>query len=98
MLLGAAAHEGSQPAGLDVLASVLGEVVRTFENEDIPYLLLGGLAGTLLGRPRCSSDIDLLLSPENAVAALEALDKQGFETEVTNPHWLCKAFKDDVLV
>jgi predicted nucleotidyltransferase len=61
-------------------------------------VLLGGLAGTLLGRPRCSSDIDLFVRPEGASPALAALEKIGFRTEITNPHWLAKAFKDDVLV
>jgi predicted nucleotidyltransferase len=98
MLLGATIHEGSAPADMDVLAVVLGEVVGALDADAIPYVLLGGLAGTLLGRPRCSSDIDLFVTPDRASAALAALEKIGFRTEMTNPHWLCKAFKDDVLV
>jgi predicted nucleotidyltransferase len=98
MLPGATIHEGSEPAGMDELARVLDDAVRALDEAQIPYVLIGGLAGTLLGRPRCSSDIDLFVQPDTAPDALEALDRRGFRTEVTNPHWLYKAFRDDVLV
>jgi predicted nucleotidyltransferase len=98
MLPGATIHEGSSPAGMDALASVLDDVVHALDAEQIPYLVIGGIAGSLLGRPRCSSDIDLFVQPERAPDALEALAKQGFRTEVSNPHWLYKAFRDDVLI
>jgi predicted nucleotidyltransferase len=94
---GAAVHEGST-AGVESLTSVLGEAVRALEKEAIDYVLIGGQASSLLGRPRCSSDIDLLVTPEDAPAALAALASAGFETERVNPHWLFKAFKRDVLV
>ena len=96
-LPGATVHEGST-AGLDTLAEVLGEAVRALDESQIDYLLIGGLASSLLGRPRCSSDIDLLVTPESAPAALDALDRAQFRTERVNPHWLYKAFRRDVLV
>ncbi len=83
---------------MDALARVLDDAVRALDAAEIPYVLIGGLAGTLLGRPRCSSDIDLFVQPHSAPAALETLAKAGFRTEITNPHWLYKAFRDDVLV
>jgi predicted nucleotidyltransferase len=97
MLPGAAAHEGSS-AGLDVVASVLADAVHELDASGIPYLLIGGLASALQGRPRCTSDIDLLVAPESAPIALERLAAAGFDTEATNPHWLYKAFRDDVLL
>jgi predicted nucleotidyltransferase len=36
--------------------------------------------------------------PETAMIALEALGENGFRTERTNPAWIFKAFRDDVLV
>jgi hypothetical protein len=97
MLPGCATHEGSD-ADPDTVAAVLGEAVRALDAEKLPYLLIGGLASALLGRPRCSSDVDLLVAPERAPAALAALAGAGFDTERTNPHWLYKAFKRRVLV
>lgn len=97
MLPGAATHDGST-ADLDTVAVVLADAVRAIEAHGVPYVLLGGLASALLGRPRCSADIDLFVMPESAPIALEALDETGFRTERTNPNWLFKAFRDDVLV
>ena len=94
---GAAVHEGSS-AGVESLTSVLGEAVRALDKGAIDYLLIGGQASSLLGRPRCSSDIDLLVTPEDAPLALDALARAGFSTERVNPHWLFKAFRHDVLV
>jgi hypothetical protein len=94
---GAAVHQGST-AGVEHLTSVLGEAVRALDEDEIDYVLIGGQASSLLGRPRCSSDIDLLVTPEDAPRALDALDRAGFRTERVNPHWLYKAFRRDVLV
>jgi predicted nucleotidyltransferase len=94
---GAASHDGST-AGIEQLTEVLGEAIRALDKSAIDYLLIGGQASALLGRPRCSSDIDLLVTPEDASPALDALARAGFTVERINPHWLFKAFSRDVLV
>jgi len=94
---GAACHEGST-GGIDVLTEVMSEAVGALEKNAIDYVLIGGQASALLGRPRCSSDVDLLVTPEDAPPALEALAHAGFRTERINPHWLFKAFRRDVLI
>jgi predicted nucleotidyltransferase len=94
---GAAIHEGSS-AGIEQLTEVMSDAVRALDKNDIGYVLIGGQASALLGRPRCSSDIDLLVTPEEAPIALDALDDAGFRTARINPHWLYKAFRHDVLV
>jgi len=96
-LPGACAHEGSS-GGTDALATVLKLAVRALETAEIPYVLMGGLASAILGRPRCSSDVDLFVSPEHAPGALAALESAAFATEIANPSWLYKAFARDVLV
>jgi predicted nucleotidyltransferase len=77
---------------------VFERAIHAFELAEVPYVLIGGMASAALGRPRCSSDIDLFVMPESAPYALEVLAKAGFTTEVTNPAWLFKAFRDDILV
>jgi predicted nucleotidyltransferase len=94
---GAAVHAGST-AGIEPLTQVMGDAVRALEKDGIDYVLIGGQASALLGRPRCSSDIDILVTPEQAPLALEAFGRAGFRTEKVNPHWLFKAFRSDVLV
>src|ERR671938_148587 len=64
----------------------------------IPYVLIGGLASTLLGRPRYTRDVDLFVRQQDARPALQALGAAGFETEETNPAWIYKAVKRDVTV
>jgi hypothetical protein len=98
MLPGAEPHDGGPVADLGVVAAVLAEAVKALDRVRLPYLLIGGLASSLLGRPRCSTDVDLLVRPVDAPAALAALEEEGFRTERTNPHWLYKAFRRDVLV
>jgi predicted nucleotidyltransferase len=97
MLPGASTHEGST-GDRAALAAVLRLAVRAFESAEIPYVVIGGLASAALGRPRCSSDIDLFVAPHEADRALEALEKAGFATERTNPAWLYKAFHSEILV
>jgi predicted nucleotidyltransferase len=94
---GAATHEGST-AGIEQLTEVMRDAIRAFDKDGIDYVLIGGQASALLGRPRCSSDIDLFVTPDDAPIALDALDRAGFRTERINPHWLFKAFRNDVLV
>jgi hypothetical protein len=98
MFPGAEVHQGAVCVDLDVVASVLAETVAVLEGARLPHLLIGGLASSLLGRPRCSTDIDLFLRPEHAAAALVTLEAKGFRTERTNPNWLFKAFRRDVLI
>jgi predicted nucleotidyltransferase len=82
----------------DAVNRVLAGVVEAFERADVPYVLIGGLASAVHGRPRTSRDIDVLVRHADANRALAALGEAGFETEETNPQWIFKATKDDVQV
>lgn len=77
---------------------VLEDAVRAVDSAGLPFLVLGGIASSLVGRPRWTHDIDLLTMPNDARAALQALDAAGFKTEETDPVWIYKAFKEDVMV
>src|SRR3954464_2444735 len=77
---------------------VLEGVVAGMEDSGVSYAFIGGIASGGLGRPRSSYDIDLFVRPEDAEVALRALQKQGFETEKTDPNWLYKAFREEILV
>ncbi len=93
---------GPPPDGREVdeglFLAVLGEAIAALEGKDIPYLLMGGLGSATFGRPRGTNDIDLFVRPEHARLTLEALAAAGFTTEETDPLWLFKGFKDDILV
>ena len=93
---------GPLPDGQEVddgrFLTVLSEAIAALEAKEIPYLLMGGLSSATLGRPRGTNDIDLFVRPESARLTLDALDAAGFRTEETDPLWLYKGFKDDILV
>jgi len=77
---------------------VLEQAIGALDRAGIPYGVLGGVASAVLGRPRWTHDADVFVRPADAPAALEALERVGFETQRTNPHWLFKGIKDGVLV
>jgi predicted nucleotidyltransferase len=97
-LPGATSHAGFDAVNLDTVVEMLGVSTRALAGAGIPYVLMGGLASTVHGRPRCSSDVDLFVKPEHAMPALAVLAREGFTTEETNPHWLFKATREGVLV
>src|SRR5207249_11242151 len=72
--------------------------VDAIQTAGYPFLVLGGLASSLVGRPRWTHDIELMVRPDDARDVLEALRIAGFTTEETDPVWIYKAFKDDVMV
>jgi predicted nucleotidyltransferase len=95
---GAASHKGFDDVELTTLQRVFGEAIDALHGQGVPYVLIGGQASAALGRPRASSDVDILVTPQDARRALGALDDAGFATEETNPNWIFKAVKEGVLV
>ena len=82
----------------EVFLGVLRDAIAALEDKGIPYVLMGGISSATFGRPRGTHDIDLVVEPEQARLTLEALAASGFTTEETDPRWLYKGFKDDILV
>lgn len=41
--------------------ATLGALVRWLRSEDVPGLIIGGVASSLLGRPRLTQDVDVLI-------------------------------------
>ena len=80
------------------LARTMLDALEAIEDVDVPYVVIGGLASSLLGRPRTTDDVDVLVRRDDAKRALEALAAAGFETEETNPKWIYKACRGPVEV
>src|SRR5207302_9752612 len=89
-----------EPAGVDDAAfdEVLRDAITAVEADGLPYLLMGGIASGMLGRPRWTHDVDFLVKPEHAAPVLQTLARAGFTTEATDPVWPYKAFSRAVLV
>lgn len=78
--------------------STFKEGTDALERSGVPYVVGGGIAVWAYGRRRWTKDIDLFVKPVDAAAALDSLTAAGFRTEMTDPIWLYKAFKRDVMV
>lgn len=60
---------------------------------DIPFLVGGAYAlERYTGIARDTKDLDVFVRPGDCERVLRAFDQAGFETELTFPHWLGKAF------
>ena len=60
------------------------DVFRCFQQNDVRYVIIGGIAAILHGVPRATFDLDLLIdpSPENAERLLRALRQARLATAV----------------
>jgi predicted nucleotidyltransferase len=77
---------------------VLSDVVSAMEDNKLDYVLIGGIASAVLGRPRTTRDIDLFVRAEDIEDAVRALDDAGFDTKEPELDWLYKADKNGVQV
>ena len=72
------------------------KIVRFLEKERVPFVVVGGLAAALQGRPRATEDVDLMItlaSPTVAQLATAAKD-DGFDIEPAQAEtqWLASGF------
>jgi hypothetical protein len=59
---------------------------------DVPFLVGGAYAfACYTGIARHTKDLDIFVRPPDARRALQALQRAGYRTELTFPHWLGKA-------
>lgn len=64
------------------------DVFRSFQQHDVKYVVIGGIASVLYGVPRATFDMDILIeaTPENAERLLRALLDAGLATaSLTSP-------------
>jgi hypothetical protein len=65
----------------------------TLARSGIPYLVGGAYAmERYTAIARWTKDLDVFVRPRDVGAALDALARAGFQTELTHPHWLGKAY------
>ena len=60
--------------------------------QEIPFVLGGGLAAWARGGPKSEHDVDFMIRPEDADAALDAIEAAGLRTERPPEGWLYKAW------
>jgi hypothetical protein len=65
---------------------------------EIPFALGGSLACWARGGPEVTNDLDLIVRPQDADAAVEALAAAGMRPERPPEEWLYKAWDGDVML
>jgi hypothetical protein len=83
---------------VDKLVAAMKHAAAALRDADIRFALAGGLACWARGGPATDHDVDLLVKPEDAEAALTACATAGMETERPPEDWLFKAYHDDTQV
>jgi hypothetical protein len=76
----------SDPAELNHLIPALHALVRVCDREKLPFMVIGGMAAALLGRPRLTADVDatLWIDPEELDSLLHAARREGFAERIPN--------------
>ncbi len=82
----------------DELIATLKTCVATLRERGIPFALGGSLAAWARGGPVTKNDLDLMVKPADAEAALTALASAGMRPEKPPEEWLYKAWNGDALV
>ncbi|HET9495339.1 MAG TPA: nucleotidyltransferase [Chloroflexia bacterium] len=73
--------------------------IEVLDGSGVPYLVGGAFAlERYTGIERYTKDFDVFVRPEHAETALKAFEREGYETEMTFPHWLGKAHHGDMYV
>jgi Uncharacterised nucleotidyltransferase len=80
------------------IAETLRKTAATLRDGDVPFLLAGGLAFWARGGQETTNDLDLVIRPQDADAALDALASAGMRPERPPEDWLYKAWDGDVLI
>lgn len=80
------------------LLVVLDQAVEALRRHDVSFLMIGGIASSVWGRDRGTTDIDIFVRPESIDTALQALESAGFETSMEFEHWLYKGRRDGITV
>jgi Nucleotidyl transferase of unknown function (DUF2204) len=73
--------------------------VAALHTAGVPFLIGGAYMVEVCGGvSRSTKDFDLYVRPNDVEAALRALARAGYSTELTFPHWLAKAtYRGDIL-
>jgi Uncharacterised nucleotidyltransferase len=82
----------------DELLETLKKIAGLLRDEEVPFLLGGGLAVWARGGPETVHDIDLMLRPLDAEQALKVLAGSGMRAEEPPEGWLYKAFDGEVMI
>jgi len=83
---------------LNGMLPTLKRSAAALRDQKIPFLVAGGVASWVRGGPATDHDLDFIVKPGDAEAALAALVEIGLRPERPPEEWLYKAWDGDILV
>ncbi len=87
------------PEFLPEQAALFREVLQLLNERQLPYAISGAFAlQQHTGICRDTKDLDVFIAGEDVNRAIESLQQDGFQIEVTDPVWLAKARRNDFFV
>ena len=78
--------------------NIFKEAAEKLASDGIDFILCGGIAVSVYGRTRETTDVDFLVREHDVDRALETLSEAGFKIKRTDTRWLSQAFKDGTKV
>lgn len=82
----------------NALTETMKVAVAVLREADVEFMLGGSMAAWARGGPAPDNDLDLMVKPDHAEAALDALGGAGMRVERPPEEWLYKAWQGDVMV
>ena len=82
----------------NALIDTMKIAVAALRDADVPFVLGGSVAAWARGGPEPDNDLDLMVPPAHADAALEALVGAGMRPERPPEEWLYKAWHGEVMI
>jgi putative nucleotidyltransferase-like protein len=80
------------------IVETLRRAAAALRDAEIPFALGGSLACWARGGPEVTNDLDLVVRPQDADAALEALAAAGMRRQRPPEEWLYKAWDGNVML
>ena len=77
------------------LIEAMKAAAAILKRSEIKFVLGGGLSAWARGGPKSEHDVDFLLKPEDADAALQAFADAGWKTEKPPEGWLYKVWHEN---
>ena len=82
-------------SSFDELIVAMKDGAGILQQAEIPFVLGGGLSAWARGGPKSEHDVDFLLKPDDANAALAAFDTAGWTTQRPPEGWLYKTWHEN---
>ena len=82
----------------NALIDTMKVAVAVLRDAGVQFMLGGSMAAWARGGPEPDNDLDLMVNPDHAQVALEALEAAGMRIEMPPEEWLYKAWHGDVLI